>query len=70
MKKEIKINLIGSKIEKPLAVKKRASRCIQGKCKITSLGDNLSKQMFDDAPALCEGNGLSDKDTYVYVKKK
>ena len=52
MVKEIKINLIGSKLEKPLAVKKRASRCVQGKCRITSLSDNLSKQMFDDAPTL------------------
>lgn len=52
MVKEIKINLIGSKLEKPLAVKKRASRCVQGKFRITSLSDNLSKQMFDDAPTL------------------
>jgi hypothetical protein len=52
MTKETKIDLIGFKIEKPLAVKKKASRCIRGKVRISSLGENLSKQMFDDAPTL------------------
>lgn len=52
MAKEIKINLIGARIEKPISVQKRASRCIQGKCRLSNLGENLSKQLFDDAPTL------------------
>lgn len=40
MAREIKINLIGSKVE------------------------------LVEYPTLCSGNGISDKDTYVYVKQK
>lgn len=52
MAREIKINLIGSKIDKPYAAQKRASQCIRGKCKLNCLGANLPKQLFDDAPTL------------------
>lgn len=52
MAKEIKINLIGKRVEKPAIIKKQAAKCIQGRTRISSLSQNLSRQMFDDAPTL------------------
>jgi len=52
MVKENKINWFGGSVEKPVIIQKQAAKCIQGRTRLSSLQEDLPRQLFEDAPTL------------------